>query len=178
MYDLLKKRRSIRKYSSLPVEREKVETLIKSLLFAPSGHNIKPVEVIYVNDSKLLKKLSLSKAGGAKFLESTPQCLVILADESKTDVWVEDSSIATTVAHLSAESLGLGSCWIQIRNRKTSDGEFSEDYVRNLFNIPEKIRVEALLAFGYSDETKEAHSEKDLNMGVVSENIYGNTFFK
>lgn len=178
MYDLLKSRRSIRKYSSKMVEKDKVDTLIKSILFAPSGHNAKPVEVIYVEDKDILTKLSVSKAGGAKFLESTPQCLIVLGNEDKTDIWVEDSSIAMTVGHLSAKSLGLGSCWIQIRNRKTSDGISSEAYIRKLFDIPENMRVEAILAFGYSDEEKDLYDEENLQYPAVFKNKYGKSYFK
>jgi nitroreductase len=178
MYDLLKTRRSIRKYSSKMVEKDKVDTLIKSILLAPSGHNAKPVEVIYVEDKEILKKLSFSKVKGSKFLEFTPQCFVILGNEDKTDIWIEDSSIAMTIAHLSAKSLGLGSCLIQIRNRKTPEGILSEDYIRDIFDIPKNIRVEALLAFGYPDEEKNLYDEENLRYSVVFKDKYGSSYFK
>ena len=38
-----------------------------------------------------------------------------------------------------SESLGLGSCWIQVRERLTPQNESVEDYVKNILNIPENI---------------------------------------
>ncbi len=177
MYSLLKNRRSIRKYKEEKVDEGVVKILLKSILRSPSGNNINPWEVIYINDKKTISKLSASKAKGAKFLTGTSQCLLILADQSKTDVWIEDASIAATIAHLAAESLGLGSCWIQIRNRFTSDGISSEEYVRELMGIPEKIRVEAIISFGYTDEEKKPRPEEALQLNKIFINGYGKNYF-
>ncbi len=177
MYNLLKNRRSIRKYKEEKVNEGVADLLLKSILKSPSGNNINPWEIIYVDDKELISKLAISKAKGARFLANAPQCLVILADELKTDVWIEDASIAATIAHLTAESLGLGSCWIQIRNRLTSDGMSSEEYVRELMSIPSNIRVEAIIAFGYPDEQKKPRSEESLQLGKVFINGYSENYF-
>jgi len=178
MYELLKKRRSIRKYKTEKVNEDIVETLIKSVLRSPSGRMINPWEVIYVDNPELMTKLSLAKVSGSKFIEGAPQCLVMLADENKTDIWIEDASIATTIAHLSAESLGLGSCWVQIRNRLSHDGITSEEYIRDLMEIPSNMRVLAILAFGYPDEEKKPHAEESLQLGKIFLNGYGKGYFK
>ena len=49
--------------------------------------------------------------------KNAPLGVVVCADSSKCDVWVEDASIATIFLHLAATSMGLGSCWLQIRKR-------------------------------------------------------------
>lgn len=177
MYSLLKNRRSIRKYKSQPVDQGLVDLLIKSVLRSPAGKMINPWEIIYINDAELMNKLAHSKAHGSKLLEGAPQCLIILADETKTDVWIEDASVAMTIAHLSAESLGLGSCWIQIRNRFTADNQTSEDYVRELMDIPKNMRVEAILSLGYPDEEKKPHPEEKLQLEKVFINGYGKVHF-
>jgi nitroreductase len=79
---------------------------------------------------------------------------VICGDEALSDVWVEDCAIAAIVAHLTAHSLGLGSCWIQIRNRAYSGEKTSETYVRELLGIPANLRVEAIISVGFSGETR------------------------
>lgn len=178
MYSLLKSRRSIRKYKPEKVNQGLVDLMIRSVLRSPAGKKINPWEIIYVDDAELIKTLSAAKAHGSKLLEGAPQCLIILADETKTDVWIEDASIAVTIAHLSAESLGLGSCWVQIRNRFTTDGETSENYVRNVMVIPENMRVEAILAFGYPDEDKKPHPEAELQLEKVFKNGYGTAYYK
>lgn len=178
MLDLLKNRRSIRKFTEEKVPEELVSILLKSVLTSPSGKNIQPWEIIYLDDNKKVSRLAKSKNQGAKFLEEAGQCLVILADESKTDVWIEDVSIASTIAHLSAHALGLGSCWIQIRGRYTEDGNSSEDFVRRELGIPSSIRVEAIIAFGYPAEEKKPKNEDNLKLEKVFYNDYGQKYFK
>jgi len=79
---------------------------------------------------------------------------VVLADPSHSDVWIEDSSIATTLIILEAQQLGLGSCWIQLRRRYHASREDSEIYLRNLLGIPKSLNILCMVAIGYPDETK------------------------
>ena len=51
-------RRSVRKYADKPVEKEKVEKLLRRAMQAPSATNQQPWEFIVVDDKELLKKLS------------------------------------------------------------------------------------------------------------------------
>lgn len=178
MYKLLSHRRSIRRYKDIRVEDDKVELLIRSILRSPSGKSVNPWEIIYIEDEDLVHKLSVSKAHGASFLKGVKQCMVILADPEKTDVWIEDASIAMTIGHLVAADMGLGSCWIQIRNRKTADGQTSEDFVRQLLGIPQNLKVEALLAFGYGDEDKSGHKEETLNKEKVHKDQYSKPYYQ
>jgi nitroreductase len=176
MYKLLENRRSVRKYKPEKVDDQTVNVLIKSILRAPSGKRIDPWEFIYIDDPAILSQLAESKAHGSKLIKDAPQCIVFLADETKTDVWIEDASVAITIGHLAATDLGLGSCWVQIRNRKAADGTDSDTFVRDLLNIPENMRVEAVLAFGYPDEEKSGHSEDGLQLDKVYANQYGKSF--
>jgi nitroreductase len=56
--------------------------------------------------------------------------------------------------HVQAAALGIGSCWIQIRERFAADGESSETIVRELLGIPENLVVECIVTFGYKDEDR------------------------
>ncbi len=72
-----------------------------------------------------------------------------------TDVWVEDCSIALTLMQMEAQKLGLGSCWVQIRNRQAQGGQQSSNaFVKALLNVPEQYDVLAILALGEPDEKK------------------------
>ena len=54
-----------------------------------------------------------------------------------------------TQMHLMADALGIGSCWLQVRLRKSPDGtQDTQDVVRNLLGIPEKYGVMAILTLG------------------------------
>ncbi|MFY9175801.1 MAG: nitroreductase family protein [Caldicoprobacterales bacterium] len=162
LLDLLKQRRSIRKYEDKAVEKEKLDVILKSALLSPSSRGIRPWEFVVVTDKKVLEKLSQCKAHGSQFLKDAPLGIVVIADTQASDVWIEDVSIASTIIQLSAQSLGLGSCWIQVRNRKTSDNQSSEDYIRQFLNIPEKYSVDNIIAIGYPAEEKKPYSEDSL----------------
>ena len=76
--------------------------------------------------------------------------------------------LALTFIQLMAENLGLGSCWIQLKERKTKDGIDSETYVKDLVGIEKNLRVEALVSIGYSDEIKEARTKENLDYNKVT----------
>ena len=139
MIEILRNRRSIRKYTNQLIESEKVELLKEALLRSPSSKNINPWEFIFVDNSELIQELKKCKAHGVKPLETAPLAIVICADENKNDVWIEDCSIASILLQLAAQSLGLGSCWIQVRNRFHSKEITSEKFVQQLLKIPESL---------------------------------------
>ncbi|MCU0593341.1 MAG: nitroreductase family protein [Desulfobacterales bacterium] len=119
---LIRKRRSIRRFLDKPVEKEKLDLLVEAGLRAPSSRGVNPWHFVVVTDREMLNRLSQSKEHGSAFLKHAAAGIVVCADATKSDVWVEDASIATTVIHLAAASLDLGSCWIQIRERMHAPG--------------------------------------------------------
>lgn len=172
MLTLLKKRRSIRKYKDQEVETEKINQLLQGALLAPSSRSLDPWEFIVVTDKQLLQQLARAKQAGSSFLKQAPLAIVVLANPQVCDVWIEDTSIATILIQLVAESLGLGSCWIQIRERKHSEDMSSEEYVRRVLNIPEEMKVEAMVSIGYPAETKAPRREEELKYHKVFINGY------
>lgn len=174
MLELLYKRRSVRKYKEEKVEEEKVEKILKAALLSPSGRSLKPWEMIVVDDREALARLSKAKKSGAALIEGAPLAIAVIADEEKSGTWIEDTSILCTIMQLEIEKLGLGSCWVQIRMREDADGNKSEDIVKNILGIPERFRVEAIVAIGYKDEEKKAYTEADIDMAKVSYGRYNN----
>ena len=152
MLDILRKRRSIRKYRDLEIDRETIELLKEAALRAPTSRGIKPWRFVFVTDKALLEKLSKTKKSGSGFLKGASLGVVVCADENESDVWIEDCSIASIILQLAGLSLGLGSCWIQIRNRETGDGTSSEAYVRGLLKIPRHLRIGSIVAIGHPAE--------------------------
>ncbi|MES0445709.1 MAG: nitroreductase family protein [Desulfobacterales bacterium] len=172
---LVAKRRSIRKYLEKQVEAEKIDILIETVLRSPSSRGLNPWEFVVVTDQGLLEKLSKAKPHGASFLKNAPMGIVVCADPEKCDVWVEDASIASIYIHLATESIGLGSCWIQIRKRMYDQTITSQTYIQELLNIPENLNVESIVAIGYPAEEKLPHRKKDLQYEKVYFDVYGNT---
>ena len=172
-FSLIKNRRSIRKYKEQEIEKDKIKKLMKAVLFSPSSKASYPCEFIFVNDKELLAKLSQSKPHGSAFLANAPLGIVVTADPTKSDVWIEDASIAATFILLAAEALGLGACWIQIRKRKYSDTVEAEEYIRNILSVPDNKRVLAMVGVGYPEETKLPRQEEDLEYDKIFFNQYG-----
>ncbi len=170
---LAQKRRSIRRYLKKPIESENIQRLIEAALRAPSSRGFNPWEFVVVTDRDLLEKLSKSKPHGASFLKDAALGIVVCADPEKCDVWIEDASIASIYIHLAAESMGLGSCWIQIRKRMHDRETSAEQYIRKLLNIPENFKIESMIAVGYPAEKKSGHPKEDLLYGKVHYNAFG-----
>jgi nitroreductase len=175
---LVRKRRSIRRFSPAPIETEKLRTLVEAALRAPSSRGVEPWEFIIVTDRTLLRRLAKAKEHGSAFLENAACGIVICADPQKSDVWIEDGSIASVFVHLAAASLGLGSCWIQIRERHHDATKSAESYISEILEIPETLRVESMVAVGYPDEEKPGHPNEGLNYGKVHLNAFGSPYPK
>ena len=171
--DLITKRRSIRRFTADPVEAQKVELLKEAALRAPSSRGVNPWEFIFITDRSLLAKLSAAKPHGSTFLKDATLGVVVCADPAKSDVWVEDASIATIFIELAATSLGLGSCWIQIRERMHDEAQTAEAYIAHLLKIPSHLKVESMIAIGYPAESKPPHSKEELQNEKVYLNQYG-----
>ena len=154
MIELLRIRRSIRKYKTNPIGQRSLDILIEALLRSPSSRNNKPCQFLVVDDRDLLGKLSKAKESGSDFLKDAPLGVVICADSTKSDVWVEDCAIAAVLLQATAVSLGLGSCWIQIRKRAHNSKTSADEYIRELLDLPEEIKVASIISIGHPNESK------------------------
>ena len=172
MIELLRKRRSIRKFTVDKIDRDTIDVLIEAALRAPSSRGINPWEFILVDDPGIIKQLSQAKQQGSDFLKNAPLAIVVCADSGKSDVWVEDCSIAAIIIQLTALSLGLGSCWAQIRNRRHDYEKDAESYVQELLGLPEQVKVECILGIGHPDEQKSPVSVDTLQYNKVRKNCW------
>lgn len=172
MIDLLRTRRSIRKFTEQPIGTEKLDILKEAILRAPSSKNSNACEFIFVDEPELIRKLSNCKPSGATPLQTAKLAVAVLVDKSKTVAWIEDSSIAAFVTHMTAHSLGLGSCWIQIRGREYSDEKTSEVFVCETLLIPEGFRILSIVAIGYAQRAHEGKPFSELDFGKIHENKF------
>lgn len=172
MIDILRTRRSIRKYINQKIEEDKIEIIKEAILRSPSGRGVNPWTFIFVDDRDLLDKLSRSKEHGSALLKGAALGIVMCGNEKESDTWIEDCSIAAIIAQLTAHSLGLGSCWVHLRNRMHSKETSSESYVRELLNIPSNISIDSIIGIGYPDEKKEPHAKESLQYDKIRYNSY------
>lgn len=168
MYKLLQVRRSYRKFLETPVEKEKQDALLRNALMSPAGKSLNPWEFIVVTDKQTQEKMSKCKPFGAAFVAEAPLSIVVIADTEKSDVWIEDCSIAAFNLQLSAEDMGLGSCWCQIRKRTgVEEDTTAENYIKELLEIPEKYAVECIISIGYKGMERKPFNEDKLQFEKI-----------
>ncbi len=157
VFEVIKKRRSIRNYKDIPVEEDKIIKIIEAAILAPSASNGQPWRFIAVKDKNLLTKIVKETLGVInQWAISAP--LIIVGCSVKTSIithyfgevasgikyHILDMGIALEHIVLEAEELGLSSCWI---------GWFNEKSIKEILNINSTWRVVSLITIGYSDES-------------------------
>jgi nitroreductase len=173
LLDLLRNRRSTRVFKETQISPELVELLMKAVLMAPSSKRSNPWQFVLVDDPLKLKELSGCKKSGSQLLANASLAVVVLADPEKSDVWIEDASIASIIIQLEAEDLGLGSCWVQIRKRQNENGIDSEACVRAILNIPDSLAVLSIIALGVKGESRKPFGEDKLQWEKIHLNAFG-----
>mgnify|MGYP000943726824 FL=1 len=163
----------MRKFTEEPLAQDDVVALMKAALMSPSSKRSNPWQFILVDDKETLMKLATCKESGSNLIGGSALAVVVVADPLVSDVWIEDASIATLMLQLQVEDLGLGSCWVQIRERFTDSGQASEEYVRNLLDIPMELRVLSIVAIGHKAMERKPFNEEHLQWEKIHLNKYG-----
>lgn len=147
VFDVIKKRRSIRKYKKTPVEDEKILKCLEAAQWAPSASNKQPWHFIVVKNEENRKKLADMHPYG-RFMKESPVVIVVMCDPVKhPKYYMYDSCIATENLLLAACAQGLGTCWMGMVGV-----DFEED-MKKLLNAPERMRILCCVSLGYPDET-------------------------
>ncbi len=159
--ETIRKRRSIRNFDHQDIPKETIQDMLTAAFFSPSSSNRRPWHFVLVSDKGLIEKLSKARDGSSGFASGAPLVIVVCADSEIAGRWIEDSSIASTMIQLTATELGLGSCWIHIRDTVHSEEQSGEDYVREVLGIPSTIRVLNLIALGFPAQDKPPHEDDE-----------------
>jgi nitroreductase len=170
--ELIKTRRSTRKFTDQLLTEEEVEALLKAALMAPSSKGANAWQFVAVEEKETLHKLSLCKKHSSNFVADCALAIVVLGDATASDVWVEDASIAAIYLQLQAEDLGLGSCWVQVRNRLTANDGEAEEYVRYVLGIPYQLQVLAIIAIGHKGQERKPFDEARLQWEKIHIGAY------
>jgi len=149
------RRRSIRKYKTDAVEKEKVEAILKAASYAPSSNNRQPWVFIVCDERRVIDSIRATHPYSS-MLDEAPLAIVVCADlsvyppGSVSDIYKIDCAAATQNLLLEAYELGLGTCWLGVSpypDRMAGIGR--------LFNLPPNIVAHSVVAVGYPDEAKE-----------------------
>lgn len=171
--ELIQNRRSMRKFTDEELTQEEVVTLLKAALMSPTSKRSNSWQFIAVDDKEVLKSLSHCKEQAASFIADAALAIVVTADPLASDVWIEDASIASIMLQLQAEDLGLGSCWVQIRERFTAASMPSDEFVRGVLDIPLQLQILSIIAIGHKGMERKPFSEDNLQWEKIHINKFG-----
>lgn len=171
--ELIKARRSMRKFTPEELTQDEVVSLMKAALMAPTSKRSNAWQFILVDEKEKLKDLSLCKEQASQFIADAALAVVVTADPLLSDVWIEDASIASIYLQLQAEDLGLGSCWVQVRERYTATGMPSDEYVRGILDIPLQLQVLSVIAIGHKGMERKPFDEAHLQWEKIHLNKFG-----
>lgn len=153
---VIEKRKTFRKYSDRPVERELLDAIVKVAETAPSSRNSKSSAFMIIEDRDTLDALSQMRDYGASPLKNAQAAILVMGDPSKTDLWVDNCAISATFIQLAVTAMDMVSCWIHINERLVfkdqPDGPKSNDYVTELLGIKDGLRPYCVVAIGYPEE--------------------------
>ena len=170
LYELTRKRRSVRRYGKKHIEEDTIREIMKVALTAPTSFGHKPVEYVVVRDREMIRKIGACKQMGGSQVNGADVVIVVMvntADKRQAEFWIEDGAIASSYILLAAEQYGLGACWVHIRNRMGQRGT-SDQEIRSLLGVPESYSVLNLVAIGEKGEEKKAYNDADLH----TENVH------
>lgn len=146
--DAMARRRSVRRYSGESVPQALLDRILEAGLRSASGRSRRPWELIVVRDRAMLDELAECREQGAGMLTGADAAIVVVADPTLADTWVEDCSIVMANMQLEAAASGVGSCWIQGRMRQAADRRSTHEFVANLLKVPAPYQLEAILSLG------------------------------
>ena len=148
-YEVVKARRSIRKYQSTAVETEKLDRILEAVRLAPSAANVQPWQLFVVQSAEV--KDRLKEAYSQEWFYTAP--LVVVGCVDTTAAWrrtdgkvYSDVDLAIAMEHLmlAAAAEELGTCWI---------GAFDPSPVRRILELPPQLEPVAMTPLGYPDTT-------------------------
>ncbi len=154
---MILQRRSVRRYTDKPVERDKILTCLEAARLAPSADNVQPWRFLVIDDPEAREAFSREVFSGiysfSKFAAKAPALVLILGrldvianrlgkQIQNVSYFLIDIGIAGEHLVLQAQELGIGTCWV---------GWFNTRKARKYFKIPRKYKIVSLMAMGYSD---------------------------
>ena len=165
VFTAISERSSMRAYKATDVEEDKLKKILEAARLSPSASNRQEWKFIVVKNKETKKKLAKA-AFGQSFIGEAPVVIVACGTETKAimacgqPAYTVDVSIACAFMILQAYELGLGTCWI---------GAFKEDETKKILNIPEHVRVVAVIPLGYPNQPPSQKFRNSLDQIVCFE---------
>lgn len=151
--NVLKERRSIRKYRAEQIRDEELDAILEAGTWAPSGMGRQSPVMVVVRDPETIAQLSARNAEiqgrpGTDPFYGAPTAVVVLAD-SAVPTWLQDGSLVMGNLMTAAQAVGVGSCWIN-RCMEYFDGAEGKELLKK-WGLPETLRGVGICILGYAD---------------------------
>jgi len=171
--ECIKTRRSIRKFLDIPVEWDKIGSIVDAGRYAPNSGNLQNWKFIIVLDEETRKKIA-DACLQQLWMAKAPVHIIVCSEPEKAKRFyglrgerlytIQNCAAATQNMLLTAHSLKLGACWV---------GAFDEDMLKRAVSIPDFIRPQAIIPVGYPAEKVPAPIQYQLENTVFMES-WGN----
>jgi len=155
--EAIRHRRSVRAYKSEQISSEELNTILEAATWAPSGHGKQDSLIVAVQDEELCKQLRRMNAEVMGVITDpyygAPTIVLVFSDFNNADQdnWVKDGSLVIGTMMLAAESVGVGSCWI---NRCTEMFRTEEGKaLKARLGVPDHYEGVGSVALGYAATT-------------------------
>ena len=172
MIETIMTRTSIRQYTDKPVEKEKIEAMLRAGMAAPTAVNAQPWHFVVVSDKAKLGELAAANPH-AGMLKSAPLAIVVCGDMTKAmegkgrQFWIQDCSAATENILLAAHAQGLGAVWTALYPMEERIQPVSE-----ALKLPDTLIPLCTVVIGYPAEQPEPKDK--WKPESVSYNEFGN----
>jgi nitroreductase len=161
--DLLKARRSVRKYENKPVPEDVIDEILECGRLAPTARNAQPWLIGAVSDKQLLQRLADLTDHG-KFIADCGVCFAVFCKKDEKYYLEDGCAAAMNIIH-ACIPLGLGSCWV------AGDKKPYADSVRQLLNVPESHTLVALVSAGYPGEKNPPKDKKPQKLVIFKNKL-------
>ncbi len=166
--DVIKTRRSHRKFSEEKVPEDVLNRILEAACLAPTWSNKQGVRFLVVDDPEQIKRVA---EAGQKWLANAPMIIVVFINPKDSGVntngleyFPVDAAIYLQQLILAATNEGLGTCWI---------GFFEEEKTKQVLNLPEKMRIVGMTPLGYSK-----YSPREIERQSIDKTVYRNKYSK
>ena len=176
--ELCQNRRSYRKYTAQPVEREKLDYIVQCALMAPAGKRLNPWHFTVVTDESVIRQFAGCRTYGSGMFQTATAAIVVSLDTSVCDTWQADGAIAAAHILLAAADLGLGACWCQVYQREGAEelvkkalteprAKNQEQETENHAQALEGKTILCIISLGYKDEERKPYDLSKLQYEKV-----------
>ena len=158
MLDLIRKRRTIRRFTEDNISEEQVDTLLEMAMCAPNRLNGQPWHFVVIRDKELQKQIA-DTYQVRPYVEQAPVVIAIGANPAESATWMMDISAAAENLLLAATAMGLGGAWFGAPG--TVLWQQTEDLLREALSVPPHIRIPTMLAIGHPAQEPPPHGKHD-----------------